>query len=304
MQTILVPLDGSPFGEHALPVALALARRGALGLDLVHVHHRALPHITPAGSARFDPAEELAGREREAAYLAELADRVGERLGGRVTRTLLEPPIVEALCHHAVATGAQLIALSTHGRDGVARAWLGSVADRLVRTAPVPVLVVRPGADPPALGCEPDLSHVLVPLDGSPFAERALGLAVRMGRLNEARYTLVRVVEPVVHHYLLEGARTAGDVDAEAAAWHEATDYLKGVAERLRSQGLRVTTDVRIGQPAAEILDLARVYGVGLIAMTTHGRGGVARLMVGSVADKLLRGASVPLLLHHPHDQH
>lgn len=304
MQTILVPLDGSPFGEHALPLALDIARRGGLGLALAHVHHIVVPSVSPAGATFFDPGLDVAARDAEADYLAAVAGRVAALWDGPVTQTVLDAPIAEALCRHAAPAHAGLIALSTHGRGGVARAWLGSVADRVVRQSPVPVLVVRPSDEPPDLGRAPELGHVLVPLDGSFLAEEAIDLATQIGQLYQARYTLVRIVEPITRGFLVDGARTAVDVDAEEEAWHEATEYLKGVAARLRARGLHITADVRIGKPAAEILDLARAYGVSLIAMSTHGRGGVARLLVGSVADKVLRGATVPVLLYRPREPH
>jgi nucleotide-binding universal stress UspA family protein len=214
---------------------------------------------------------------------------------------MLEVPVVEALARHAELIGAGLIVMSTHGRSGIARAWLGSVADRLIRQSPVPTLVVRPGVEPPDLAHEPPMRHILIPLDGSALAERAIDLAVEVGRLTHAHYTLVQVVEPVYRAFLIGGAEPPVDVEAESAAWKQASEYLDGVATRLRGQGLTVWSETRIGSPATAILESAAVNGADLIAMSTHGRGGVARLLMGSVADKLLRGARVPLLITRPH---
>lgn len=300
MQTILVPLDGSSFGEHALPTALALARRGAMRIALVHVHQLVVPAPAPAGGALYDPGVDALIREEEEAYLADIAHRLAAVWDGPITQTLLEAPIAEGLCRYAEEINTALIVLSTHGRGGIARAWLGSVADRLLRQSPVPILVVHPGEAPPDLSAEPPIHHILIPLDGSPLAEQAVELAVWLGRLMHARYTLLRVVEPVIRGFLIDGAEPTIDVEAQEAAWQRATDYLADVAARLRARGLTVTPEVHVGRPATEITECALARGVNLIAMTTHGRGGVARLLIGSVADKVLRGATLPLLVHRP----
>ncbi len=302
MRTILVPLDGSPFGEHALPVAIALARRGSLQLALVHVHQVIVPAPGPAGAALYDPAIDALVREEEAAYLADVSHRIAAVWDGPVTMTLLEAPISDALCRYAEELDTALIVLSTHGRGGIARAWLGSVADRLLRQAPVPTLIVHPGDGAPDLSREPPLGHILIPLDGSSLAEQAIELGTWLGQLTHARYTLLRVVEPVVRGFFVNGVEPSVDVEAQEVAWQQATAYLEGVAARLRDQGLAVVPEVRVGRPANEILECATTCGAHLIAMTTHGRGGVARLLIGSVADKVLRGSTVSLLAYRPEE--
>jgi nucleotide-binding universal stress UspA family protein len=300
METILIPLDGSDFGEHALPLALSIARRGRLRLGLTHVHHLVIPPATPDGGMFFAPEVDKLVREQEAAYLEAVSDRIAAVWDGPVTRALLEAPVADALCQHAHTIGAALVVLCTHGRGGVARAWLGSVADRVLRQSTVPTLVVHPTAGPTDLRSEPPLEHILIPLDGSPLAEQAIDHALWLGRLTGARYTLLRVVEPIMHGFYVDDTEPAVNVAAQEAAWREATSYLEAVAERLRSQDLTVSIDTRIGKPEAEIREFAAAYGAHLIAMATHGRGGVRRLLVGSVADKILRGATVPLLITRP----
>jgi nucleotide-binding universal stress UspA family protein len=302
METILVPLDGSPFGEHALPAALAIARRRPTRIALAHVHQLIIPTIAAAEAPMFDPTPDELMRQQETAYLEDVSRRLGAIWDGPITRTLLEVPVADSLAYHADLIGASLIVLSTHGRGGVARAWLGSVADRLIRLSSVPTLVVRPGPDAPDLTHEPSMRHILIPLDGSALAEQAIELAMGIGRLTQAHYTLVQVVEPVLRSFLIGGAEPTVDVEAEAAAWKQASEYLDSVATRIRDQGHTVWSEARIGNPAAAILESAAVNGADLIAMTTHGRGGVARLLMGSVADKVLRSATVPMLISRPHD--
>jgi nucleotide-binding universal stress UspA family protein len=150
----------------------------------------------------------------------------------------------------------------------------------------IPVLLVRPHEPAPGVLPEPLVEEeVVVPLDGSALAEQALGPALGLARLLEAGCTLLRVVE------------SAGS--PPKAVREEARAYLEDVAGRLRGQGLSVRPRVVVAPHAAEaIIEQAR--GGGLIALATHGRGGLGRMLLGSVADKVIRGASVPVLVYRP----
>lgn len=300
MQTILVPLDGSSFSEHALPAAIALARHNNMGIALAQVHHLIFPAMAPVSDPLFDPSADSRLRQHETAYLEEVSRRIATSWSGPLWHVMLEAPVADALCSYAQTRHADLIVLSSHGRGGLARAWLGSVADRLIRQSTTPILVIRPGAELPDLSHEPSFGHILIPLDGSPLAEQAIDLALRIGSPMHSHYTLMQVIEPVMRGFLIDGAEPYLDVDAEATAWQEASDYLEGIASRLRAQGHVVMTQVPIGKPAHTILSYTQEHPVDLIAMTTHGRSGVARLLVGSVADKVLRGAEIPLLIYRP----
>ncbi|MCS6880840.1 MAG: universal stress protein [Oscillochloridaceae bacterium] len=300
MQTILVPLDGSPFGEHALPMAVTLARRGNIQIALAHVHHLFAPSLAPTGAPVVDPRVDAVLREDEEAYLADVARRIATLWNGPVTMTLLEAPVAEALCQHADLIGASLIVMSTHGRGGLARAWLGSVADRMIRLSKTPILLLHPEDGTPDLAREPKLHHFLVPLDGSPLSEQILPHATWLGRLVGARYTLLRVIEPAVRGFAVSGVEPMVDVEAQEQAWQQATADLERIATRLRGEGLTVAPEVRVGRPIAEILECAAEREVDLIAMSTHGHGGLTRLLLGSVTDKVLRSAGVPVLVFRP----
>jgi len=302
MKTILIPLDGSPFGEHALPAALSIARRSETRLDLVHVHQVVASAPSPAGAPFFDPEIDLRLREQEAAYLEEVAGRIATVWDGPITRAVLNSPVADAICERAQEIGAGLIVLSTHGRGGMARVWLGSVADRVIRQARIPALAIHPGPEPPDLSREPTFGHILVPLDGSQLAEQAIEMVEQLRGDTPARYDLVRVVEPVLHHFTLDGTDPRVDVEAQERAWSCAGEYLERVAAPLRERGRgRVVMNyIPIGHPASAILERAESEPVDLIAMTTHGRGGVARMVMGSVADKVLRGTTTPVLIYRP----
>src|SRR5690606_22526567 len=168
IKTVLVPLDGSRFSEQAVPLGLAVARAANAELRFAHVHFplafEGLPY------AEQDQRWDIQAREQELEYLDEVAERVRGAGHDRVAVELLDGDVVPALLGHARAVGADLVVLSSHGRGGVERAWLGSVADGLVRRSHLPVLLVRPETEegePPDLERLPALRHILVPLDGS-----------------------------------------------------------------------------------------------------------------------------------------
>ncbi|MGB9634205.1 MAG: universal stress protein, partial [Chloroflexaceae bacterium] len=285
---------------HALPMALALARRGDMQIALAHVHHLFAPSLAPTGAPVIDPRVDALFREEEAAYLADVSHRIATVWNGPVMMTLLETPVAETLCQHAELIGASLVVMSTHGRGGLARAWLGSVADRVIRQSTVPVLLLHPEDGTPDLAREPKLHHILVPLDGSLLSEQILPHAIRLGRLVGARYTLLRVIEPVVRGFMVNGIEPVVDVEAQELAWQQASEYAERLAARLHGEGLTVVPEVRVGRPIAEILECAAEREADLIAMSTHGHGGLTRLILGSVTDKVLRSASVPVLVFRP----
>jgi nucleotide-binding universal stress UspA family protein len=181
----------------------------------------------------------------------------------------------------------------------------------MIRHTPVPVLLVRPGEQVVDLGHEPDLGKVVLPLDGSPLAEQILEPAVTLaGLMPGAHLTLVRAIHPILPvpaclesgDWEREAQRLAEQVEAmQASLQAEARRYLETIAQRIRGRGLSVAVEVVVEDPPAlAILHEAEKVKAGLIALETHGRRGLARLILGSVADKVIRGAHVPVLVHRP----
>lgn len=293
--SILVPLDGSRFGEAALPSALGLARALAAPLELVSVYSDD-PMVAGWRLAGEQVAEWFGG------YLAELSEKIAQVGSVPVTTTVIGGPIAQQLEERAARTGTGFIVMSTHGRGAVSRAWLGSVADHVVRHVAVPVLLVRPTEDATVdLAAVPRFGRVLVALDGSERAEVGLEWAVQIGRAFDASYRLLRAVpphyapSPYLPHVIEETHQALERERDEAAA------YLTEVARRLRQQGVTADTDTPAGvQPASAILHAAQEWHANLIAVATHGRGELTKLMLGSVADKVVRGASVPVLVIRP----
>jgi nucleotide-binding universal stress UspA family protein len=296
----MVPLDGSPLAERALPLGLELANRARANLRLVLVH-QSPPAPIDRAAARLAHQVELSVRRAERDYLREVQAKLAPSAPkGRVRGVTLTGSVAEMLAKYVAELGVDLVVMATHGRGGFQRAWLGSVADRLVRTLEIPVLLVRAGGDAPVEPRPP--GTVLVPLDGSPLAEDALGPAVTLARLLDAEVRLVQVVRPAMlateASYQLP---TIYDEATTAIFRREAQDYLDDMAERVRAAGLRATAYAVLGWSAAEtLLELARPAQIGLVAIATHGRSGLRRAALGSVADKLVRGASVPVLVCRP----
>lgn len=295
---IVVPLDGSAFAESALPLALALSAKTNAAVQLITV-------VEPIPAFAYEEWESAA-KEWSEEYLAAVADRISEAAGGKVTTALHSGHVVDTLIDAAEAVATDLVVMATHGRGTLSRAWLGSVADGVMRRAEIPVLFVRPeeGERPPP---EPRKSFetILVPLDGTELSESALAHATELGELFGSAYHLTRIVSypiDIASPYLPHTVQMNQTVLAEAKA--DAAEYLEERADLMRKRGLRVTTSVIVDAQAGQgILSEAEAVGCDLIAMATHGRKGVGRLVLGSAADKVLRGTQVPLLLYRPATQ-
>jgi nucleotide-binding universal stress UspA family protein len=298
---ILVPLDGSRFAEHALPRAFSLAARHEAVLELASV---AVPYggfPPPVGL----PADELmeSARARAAEYLEDAGNRVrAAGFEGTIVRTVIPAGnVVRLLSRHVVENHVDLTVMTTHGRGPLGRAWLGSTADGLIRRATVPLLLVRPSgeaSDDVELEAPPPFARILVPLDGSKASERLVPLADGVAGRG-ASMILLRTVQPAAPvgyaPYLPHVVEEEHDYKAALKA---ADEYLHAFASGLNGSPATVELEVRPAEhPAEAILDLAEEEGVDLIAMATAGLGGVKRLLIGSVADKVIRGASVPLLV-------
>jgi nucleotide-binding universal stress UspA family protein len=293
---ILVPLDGSPFSEQAVAQAFRLAQflRGTVHLVRVLVP---TPVISSEMIAVAD--ERLFADERRAAekYLEQQAGHAPQGIG--TNTALVTGPVAKALADYIASAGIGIVVMTTHGRTGLGRTILGSVADELVRTVNVPMLLLRPQKTDEGMVVEPLYTRrILIPLDGSQLAELALEQAVEIGSLTGARYTLLQVVKsPFPDTYAATVEMQISDAEHE----HEvelAREYLETVAARLRAVGLRVETVVTThDRVAAGIMQEAIANDADLIAMVTHGRSGWKRFALGSVAQEVLHNAPLPLLV-------
>jgi nucleotide-binding universal stress UspA family protein len=299
MRNILVPLDGSGFAESALPMALDIARRAAAHLTLVSVH-TPMPSVgLEHGAPALDPDFENEQRADIRTYLDTVCRRVAteaEQTAG-VAAVVLDGPVAESLAEYAERVGADLVVLTSHGRGGASRFWLGSVTDALVRRLAVPALVVRPAAGPtPPSGA---FRRVLVPIDGTPESALGADTAVAILGTVDVEYTALRVLSAVPRRFASFVSIEGGQDDAADQRDFALRD-LAAVERGLRDHGADVRGVVRFhGSPAAAIVEYAAEARAGLIAIATHGRGPVGRLLFGGVTDKVLRTATVPVLVRH-----
>ncbi len=251
---LLVPLDGSAFGDRSLPIVTAIAQSFRDSVILFTVTDDGLaPHL-----------------DRVVANLLELSIDVSS-----ATAT---GPVAPAICSFAHEEDMGMIVMSTHGRTGARRRVLGSVTEQVVREAQRPVLVVPAHArSNPA----PSLERIVVGLDGSLEAERILPFASSFARRFSATLLLVHAADPA-----------AGKARAE-----EMQRYLSNVVDELDSLDVRARPRLERGSPDRAILEVAQSVAADMIMVATHGRGGVKRLLLGSVADSVVRGAETPVLL-------
>lgn len=309
-RVVMVPTDGSEWSRHAIPLALAVARPAKAQVHLVAVlepEFNAPVYGVPIASVGWtsavlmdpDASGEPRAARREAQFTAlrEFAERLAADAGVAVTPAIEEGDVVPALRLHAESIGADLIVMATHGRGGIARVVLGSVADGLLRSARCPILLARPHGALPREGEAASISHILVPLDGSAESDTIVTHAAQLSAVTGARCTLVYISHPEVlsgiaaPDALLDPVAQQRSDDAEEA-------HLERMAELFRARSSRVSTAVlRVKAPTDAIIDYAGSHAVDLIAMTTHARHGLERLMLGSTATALLNRTRLPMLL-------
>jgi nucleotide-binding universal stress UspA family protein len=286
-RTVLVPLDGSPFAEAALPIAARLARDPAVSLHLT-LSHQLTPALVGMGlgelaSASIDLDEELKSQER--GYLVGVAAGLALEGAGTAAYRELAGPAGPAICEEAARIGADLVVMATHGRGTAGRLWHGSVADYVVRHLSVPVLLVHSEREVRRLAV-PGARGILVALDLSQQSEAILKPVESLALLLQAPVTLMHVMVGPVYQV---GKRAAAE------------GRLEKIAAPMRQRGLEVSTMVTTGVNALWSLRDALVDSrFGLLAMTTHGAGGLRRLWTGSVATKVVESAAKPVLVLHP----
>lgn len=303
IRTILVPLDGSAFGEAALPTAQAIADQTEAVLHLALVHVPVYNGYID-GVPILDDKGDLSSRAQEQTYLQMVQQRLTADGQPAPSIQLLDGPVPTTLGAYAAEIAADLVVMTTHGRGGLARFWLGSVADGFVRHSHVPVLLIHPNATPEVPRQIPQipLRKICIALDGSPHAEQMLEPALALDTQGTAEYLFVQVVDVLVvasSPFTPDLLQQQSAIIAQRQA--EAQQYLEALAAPLRERGYQITTRVIIDpQPALALLRAAREHRSDLIALATHGRGGVQRLLLGSVADKVLRAADRPVLVYRP----
>lgn len=296
LNRIIVPLDGSQLSHAALPLARGLAEQTGAGVTLLSV-------IDPPRDFYISPQDSSSTRLRpkDIEHLADEEIRLQRYLEGvkttfegiRVSTDIRLGQAADEILDAAGSSGGTAIVMASHGRSGLGRMLIGSVANRVVQATHAPVFVIRASSDSRAEYGKQKINHLAVALDGSKLAEQGLDHAYDIFR-NNVRYTLVRIVEPVAvgESY---AAETIANYERETREFAE--EYLAETSETLTSRGATVSADVRVTQPAAGILTIASEFGADLITMTTHGRSGVGRFLMGSVAERVLHESDRPVMI-------
>lgn len=299
---ILVPLDHSKTAESALPYARLLAQKLDAEVELLAV----IDASEIASNALAEHAA-LTGDVREyairssAEYLAQIAKSLsGVRTHCRVEDGMPAAVIIDA----AAADQETLILMASHGRSGIHRWLLGSVAEKVLRGTSRPLLLIRASEEAPTVG-EVFFDSIIVPLDGSALGETALEPAIDLARSMQMEIVVVRVYElPATAYYRGEDFPSAAQAfvpsyaELVEAMSREAREYIDSKVNELRGRGLeKVRGQVMEGKAAEEIIKLAQGTKGSVIAMCTHGRSGLKRWVLGSVTEKVAHHTSTPVLV-------
>jgi nucleotide-binding universal stress UspA family protein len=312
---IVVPLDGSPLAEGVLPYVRALPSHLHASVTLICAVDdadptlSAIPSSKPASTgenATLTNAEASdhggkisAQKERAQKYVDQVAMTfIGGSVGVEASVVVGHP--AQAIVQAAAEKTDALIAMSTHGRTGIGRWLLGSVADKVLHASETPLLLIRGREDSPSEGSAP-ISEVLVPLlDGSMEGEQALAPATELAKAMGVPVHLIRSV-PLTSSYMSDLGGSEGfaglDTVFEAAA-QEAEEYLLAKTAEVRQTGVPEVTGTALqGFPAAQVIDFAAEHKASITVMSTHGRSGVGRWLLGSVTDRVVRHSSEPVLI-------
>ena len=287
---VLVTLDGSRLSECAIaPAAWIACVSGSEEITLLR--------ITESGGERARRRSENYLKLR--AVTAMEADVRNLKISGLSSPTIKWASersgvgkAASAIIEFSESYGADLVVMSTHGRSGADRWLMGSVAEKVLRGADVPVMIVPDPKPFPTPSLE--LKKILLPLDGSDLAESALASVEQLARVSGVEVILLHV-EPPKDSNPFVGARGPSHLNGHHRA--DVDSYLASVSKRLVALGASVEVTIREGLPGLEIIDAAEDWAVDLIVMSSHGRTGLAEWAFGSTADQALRLAAVPVLL-------
>lgn len=279
---IIVPLDGSRLAEQVLPYVRILGK----GLQAPVEVLRLVDSV---------PVDAGAGREAQS-YLEAVAASLRNE-GLTVSSTVREGDAASFIVTEAEKQPGTLVAMSTHGRSGITRWFLGSVTDKVLQATTSPLLIVR-SHRPASPAPDATLQAAILPLDGSTLAEKVLPHAVSLARALELKVTLLRVIPPTGQYYIDMAYPPILHDDLPQQVEQEALDYLLRVEQKLSQEGVpTVQKHLMHGHPATAIVDFAQEVQDNLVAMTTHGRSGLERWVLGSVTDRVVQHSGGPVLV-------
>jgi nucleotide-binding universal stress UspA family protein len=293
---ILTPLDGSKTAEKVLPYARFVAEQLKLPIELLAVVDivEMTTHISADRALHLDTMIEDSVRNSEQ-YLGRVAGTFpGASTKCRVEKGKAEQVIIET----AAADGGTLITMATHGRSGINRWLVGSIAEKVLRGATNPLLVVRATEEAKADNVA-TLKSIVMPLDGSELAESVLPTVAELAKTLKLEVVLFRAYSiPYSAYASAEGYYAVDYEELLKAMREEAVDYLEKKTEAVKKLGIaNVSYVAKEGFAADEIISLSRKSPDNLIAMCTHGRSGVKRWVLGSVTETVVRHSADPVLV-------
>lgn len=287
---ILVPLDGSEMAEQVLPYVRLLAKGLSTRVLLFQVFLPSLPAVLAAGVG----GEPLSVKRKETRDYLEKVSTSLKKDGLEVSFDLHEhtvPIPADRILNEAEKDSSTLIAMTTHGRSGISRWLLGSVTDKVIQAATNPLLLIRSG-EQKEFKADVKVGTIMVPLDGSKLAEQVLPHVVALSRALQSEVALVRITP---------GLSPTGEVPGHYPPRQpdpQDVEYIREVNAKLLEEGVSSVKEiVSYGSPDELVLDTALEIPNNLVAMTTHGRSGVGRWWLGSVADRVVRYSGGPVLL-------
>jgi nucleotide-binding universal stress UspA family protein len=294
---ILIPLDGSRTAEKVLPFAHVLARTLNLPIELLEVVDISAASAHAAGDkARFLDALIAEGERESREHLKAVA---AEFRGMRITCRVERGDPAEVIIERAATDKDTLIAMATHGRSGVNRWIMGSVAEEVLRGSYCTMFLIRADEDSPNAGATA-IRSIMVPLDGSELAESVLPTVIDMAKSLELEVVLYRAYELAASAYYGNKDYLPNYDTMLLNLKSEVEAYLATKAEALKRAGLtRVSSIAVAGLGAEEIVRYSREHPDALIAMSTHGRSGVRRWVLGSVTERVVRHSGDPVLVLH-----
>src|SRR5262245_36229548 len=294
---ILVGLDGSPLAETILPYVGILAQVVGADVTLLHVVH--IPEEVREGE-RYQIVQPLI--QQVDVQAQEYLDRVAKQLtntGLKVKSEVTRGDTAAAIVHYARHKAIDFIALATHGRSGLQRWFHGSVAEKVLHTTQTPLLLIRPTEEQAAP--VPQLTQIVVPVDSSPAAEAALPLAEALATSCKVPLVLMQVVETVALSFADAGGMGLSNYPQVLESLQEAVDiYVQRLAATMSSKGFSVHTETPMGTPADQIVEYVHDHPGSLVVMTSHGRTGLAGLVLGSVARRVVQHGNTPTLVVRP----
>jgi len=292
---LIICLDGSRLSESILPYARTIVKAFDVPVELLQaIDPETIQACANPGSGLFLDVVEADLRRYSKDYLDSMKDSLGTKAVNCVVE--VGNP-AEVIVERAERDAEALVAMSTHGHSGFKRWYMGSVADKVLHASRSPLLVVRGREAEASRDDMANIKHLLLPLDGSPLAEMALPHAVTLAKALSTDLELMRVYTPLTQAYYGEGFIPNYDEMTEMLR-ADAQEYLEEKASTARAEGLDdVKCIVEEGDAAGEIIDVAKKMDDNLVVMSSHGRSGVSRWVLGGTADRVVRYSEDPVLI-------